>query len=197
MGRTSTAKERLIETALTLIHDKGFGAAGVNEICAKARVNKGSFYYFFESKLSLGLATIDAYAESAIAKWREISNAHGPALGRLERIFGLAYQYGGEQKRTAKKVCGCMLGNLALEQSTQDPQIQSRVKATFDGNLQIIEDLIREAVEEGALPEGTDASGKAVAALSLMQGSVMLAKVQNDPKLLRDVPKQVIGLIRM
>jgi TetR/AcrR family transcriptional repressor of nem operon len=196
MGRTSDAKERLIDTARELMHAKGYGAVGVGEICTQAGVNKGSFYYFFESKQRLGLAAIDAYTEAGGALWREIADSEGPALDRLERIVASAHQNCKAQKSDSKQVHGCMLGNLALEQSTQDPEIQARIKKAFDGHLRLFERLLREAIKEGALAKNTDAKDKARAAVALMEGSMMLAKVQNDPKLTRDLPKQVIALVR-
>ena len=196
MGRTSDARERLIDTARELMHNKGFGAVGVGEICARAGVNKGSFYYFFESKRCLGLAAIDAYTESGKAMWAEIAGSDVTALERLEQILALPYVHGQAQKRVCNKVQGCMLGNLALEQSTQDPQIQARIEAAFDAHLGVLERILADAVEEGVLPTETDVASKAQAALCLLEGFVMLAKVKNDPQLLRDLPRQVIALMR-
>ena len=64
MGRTSDARERLLASGLELIYDKGYNAVGVSEVCAKAGVNKGSFYHFYPSKQQLGLAIVDEHAAS-------------------------------------------------------------------------------------------------------------------------------------
>jgi len=48
MGRTSDAKEKLLSVAFDLIHENSYGAVGVDQICKRAKVNKGSFYYFFK-----------------------------------------------------------------------------------------------------------------------------------------------------
>ncbi|MEW1590357.1 helix-turn-helix domain-containing protein, partial [Micromonospora vinacea] len=53
MGRTSDAKNKILDAAATLIEQRGYTALGVAEICAAAGVPKGSFYYFFESKQAL------------------------------------------------------------------------------------------------------------------------------------------------
>ena len=59
MGRTSDARERLIEAAGDLWHRRSYTDVGVGEICAEAGVQKGSFYHFFPSKQDLALAVID------------------------------------------------------------------------------------------------------------------------------------------
>ena len=53
MGRTSDAKVKLLSVAFDLIHENSYGAVGVEQICQRARVNKGSFYYFFKTKTDL------------------------------------------------------------------------------------------------------------------------------------------------
>jgi len=63
MGRTSTAKARLIATAMEIMYIRGYTAVGVHEICTQAGVHKGSFYHFFPSKQALVLAVIDTYGE--------------------------------------------------------------------------------------------------------------------------------------
>ena len=60
MGRTSDARERLIESARELIYARGYNSVGVEEICQHAGVNKGSFYHFYASKRDLVLDVIRA-----------------------------------------------------------------------------------------------------------------------------------------
>jgi TetR/AcrR family transcriptional repressor of nem operon len=50
--RTAQApsRERLVRTAARLFLASSYQTVGVNEICAEAKVQKGSFYHFFPSK---------------------------------------------------------------------------------------------------------------------------------------------------
>ena len=59
MGRTSDARERLIASAIDLIGARSYRAVSVDDLCAHAGVNKGSFYHFFPAKRDLALAAID------------------------------------------------------------------------------------------------------------------------------------------
>ena len=61
MGRTSDARERLIEEASRLFHQRSYEGVGVQELCDAAEIHKGSFYHFFKSKDELAAAVIDAY----------------------------------------------------------------------------------------------------------------------------------------
>src|SRR3984885_481841 len=73
MGRTSDAKERLLDAALELIWERSYGVVTIDAICEKAQVKKGSFYYFFDSKSELAVAALDynwfSYGKQ---KWDEI-----------------------------------------------------------------------------------------------------------------------------
>lgn len=63
MGRTSDARERILEAAIELIYARSYSAVGVQAICERAGVQKGSFYHFFPSKRELTLAAVDRLAE--------------------------------------------------------------------------------------------------------------------------------------
>src|SRR5688572_10402333 len=88
MGRTSDAKERLLESALDLIWKRSYGVLTIDAICEKAGVKKGSFYYFFESKSALAAAALH---ESWYACGKEtcdkIFSASVPPLDRIHNFL--------------------------------------------------------------------------------------------------------------
>ena len=59
MGRTSNADERLMTAALDLMWEESYGAVTIDDICQRAEVKKGSFYYFFDSKSHLAVAALE------------------------------------------------------------------------------------------------------------------------------------------
>ena len=61
MGRVSDAKERLMEAVRELIWTGSYGSTTIDQICEKAGVKKGSFYYFFDSKSDLAVAALDTF----------------------------------------------------------------------------------------------------------------------------------------
>ncbi|MEJ0000093.1 MAG: TetR/AcrR family transcriptional regulator [Verrucomicrobiota bacterium] len=52
MGRKSDSRQRLMDAAHGLIWSYSSGAVTIEAICDRARVKKGSFYYFFDSKVT-------------------------------------------------------------------------------------------------------------------------------------------------
>ena len=64
--RDTTTKDRLIESAAHVLHQRSYGSVGVDELCERAGVRKGSFYHFFESKRDLALV-VSASARATAA----------------------------------------------------------------------------------------------------------------------------------
>ena len=89
MGRTSNARSRLLETAMQLMYARGYSAVGVQEICAQAGVNKGSFYHFFPSKQALILAVIEAHGQRLRHIWEDVMQVEEPWHERLHGCLSI------------------------------------------------------------------------------------------------------------
>jgi TetR/AcrR family transcriptional repressor of nem operon len=194
MGRTSDARDRLIESGQGLMHERGFTAVGVSEVCAHAGVNKGSFYHFFPSKQELALAVIARYAEEADRMFEEMLDGDGPPLERLKVFFDRNYLHHKAMRDESGQCLGCPLGNLALEMSPQDPVLRERLRRVFEGYAGVYEKLLSEALDRGDLP-AIDTRRAAFSLLALQEGRVMLAKLNDDPELLRGLGDEALRLL--
>jgi len=176
------------------MHDRGYTAVGVSDVCATAGVNKGSFYHFFPSKVDLALAVIDAHWVAT----REIFDAQlggdAPPLERLHRFLDSSYRQHRDRKKECGKIMGCPLGNLAVEMSTQDPRLRERLQGVFDKQVDRFDSLLTEAVECGDLP-AFDTHAAAESLVALLQGTLMLAKIRDDPQPLKGLADQAMRVI--
>jgi TetR/AcrR family transcriptional repressor of nem operon len=194
MGRTSDTRVRLLETAMELMYARGYTAVGVQEICARAHVNKGSFYYFFPSKRALALAVIDIYGQRMRTLWEEALAADCAPLERLQQMFERTHDRHRALMATNGQVYGCPIGNLALELSCQDESIRQRLGEMFTGWTDAIERVLHEAVTTGDLP-AIDTAITAQTVVAYFEGVMMLAKTQNDPSVLTRLAQGVMHLI--
>ena len=195
MGRTSDAREKLIESAVELIHSRSYSEVGVNELCQHAGVKKGSFYHFFPSKQDLTLAALDRFTDMFR---REFS---GPAFAgdlsaseRIQQVFEVMYNHQRTTFDATGHVWGCPVGNLALELSTQDEPIRQKVQQVFEMMEEMLEHVLREAVNKGDLPE-LDITITAQALLAYIEGVLLVSKTWNDPEIIRQLAANVPQLL--
>jgi len=194
MDASPDTRQHLVDTARELIATHSYHAIGVQEICTRAGVNKGSFYHFFPSKRDLALAALDetaAFFSDAI-----ISRAFStdiPPLARIERFFDLAHDLHQQIKDTTGHVQGCPFGNIAGELGSQDEGLRKKVDGIFRMAEQPIEQALQEAVTGGDLPE-IDTASAARAIFAYMEGLILYAKTRNDAELIRDLGKRAIQL---
>jgi AcrR family transcriptional regulator len=51
--KNTNKKEEILQSAMELFLEKGYSATSTNDICAAAKINKPTLYYYFESKRHL------------------------------------------------------------------------------------------------------------------------------------------------
>ena len=108
------------------MYARGYHAVGVQEICAQAGVNKGSFYHFFPSKQALVLTVIDTYAQDVQKLWHEAMTASGPVLDRMQLIFETTYEAHRTLVDRYGQMLGCPIGNFVMELSSQDEIVRQK-----------------------------------------------------------------------
>src|SRR5438093_8365677 len=93
MGRVSDAKEKLMDAVLELIWRGSYGTTTIDQICDRAGVKKGSFYYFFDSKADLAVAAIDEEWQRRRPELDSIFSPTVPPLQRLRKYCEFCYQF--------------------------------------------------------------------------------------------------------
>jgi TetR/AcrR family transcriptional repressor of nem operon len=195
MAKTTDTRERLIHAAIELIYGRSFGAVGVQEICARADVQKGSFYHFFRSKRELAIAAIDEL-------WRRLQrqvfdpafSEEIPPLQRIERFFEHSATFQAAWADATGHVPGCPLGNLALEMSTQDEALREHIARLFTAAERRIEQALEAARADGSAPD-IDPPAAARALFAYMEGALLMAKTRNDPEIVRNLGRPAMDLI--
>jgi TetR/AcrR family transcriptional repressor of nem operon len=184
--RNTTARDRLIEGAAQLLHQRSYGSVGVDELCAHAGVRKGSFYHFFPSKRDLAIAVLeaqwDAFERNGLRPARE---AERP-LDRLTMVFEFAVATLDRGLEETGSVLGCPFGNLAVELSTIEPEIRAKVAEIFARFARFFEDVLAAAVVAGDVGE-IDIPAAASALVAYYEGLMLLSKTSGGTQVMRDL----------
>ena len=194
MGRVSDAKERLMEAVTELIWHGSYGSTTVDQICDKAGVKKGSFYYFFESKSDLAAAALEV-------KWQcqkvELDMIFSPTVRPLERIRSFCercFQKQSELKQQCGCVLGCPLFTLGAEVCNQEVKLLAQIKQILGHYHRYIESAIREAHADGTI-DAPDAGLKTRMLFAYCQGLLTQARILNDVEVLREMSEGVSAIL--
>lgn len=184
MPRTSDAKEKILNAAKDLFWQHNYGSISVDEICKNAKVNKGSFYYFYESKADLCVACLDSHWEDSVTRSDPVfSSTKGP-LTRIKDYAKLAYEYQSELKTKYGAVLGCPITLTGTELSNKDEKVRSKSKEIFDGYCKYFEAVIEDSNKK-KITKIDNVSNTANQIFSFAMGVLYHAKISNDPEVIK------------
>jgi TetR/AcrR family transcriptional regulator, transcriptional repressor for nem operon len=196
MGRVSDAKERLMNAVMELIWTGSYGTTTIDQICDKAGVKKGSFYYFFESKAALAETAIRAEWEVYRAELDRTFSPTTPPLERLRRYAELGYQEQLELKQKHGYVLGCPMCSLGAEVSTQEANLRQLIHEIMNQSRLYLETAIRDAHAAGTAV-APDAAAIARIVYAYIEGLMTQARIQNNVELLREMFDGVCTILRV
>src|SRR4030095_15884600 len=194
MGRVSDAKERLMDALTELIWTGSYGSTTIDQICERAGVKKGSFYYFFDSKSSLAEAAIRVAWDEYRPRLDSVFSPTIPPLERLQRYSDMGYQEQLELKEKHGYVLGCPLCSLGAEVSTQEAKLRQLIQEIMNQSRLYLETAIREAHAAG-LAKAPDAAAIARIVYAYLEGLMTQARIENNLEIMKEMYAGVCTII--
>ena len=181
MKQESASKTKLLDAAADMIWASSYGSVSVDDICAKADVNKGSFYYFFKSKSDLAVAAFERHWDMKRSLMDRIFSAQLPPLERLDQYLKVIVDDQKNRHRTVGKMPGCPFCSIGSELGTQDENIRRKVENIFGRQTKYLESLVRDLAAEGLI-QSNNHHELAEELFSYIGGVLMQAKIENSVK---------------
>src|SRR2546425_3521876 len=194
MGRVSDAKQRLMEAVRELIWAGSYGSTTIDQICEKAGVKKGSFYYFFDSKADLALTAIEGEWEIRRMELDSIFSPTVPPLERIRNYCEYGYRFQAEIKSKYGCVLGCPLFSLGAEVSTQEDRLQKKIQEILEYKRKYLESAIRDAHAAGLI-HVPDATAKSRTLFAYYEGLLTQARIQNNLDVLHEAVRGTFELL--
>lgn len=169
-------REKLVRTAEKLMLRDGYSATRVDDVIGKAGLSKGSFYHCFDSKEALGLAALERYFADRVE--RLAAGSYATETDPLRRANGFL----DHASDVAEDVwnAGCLLANLAADAAGSSRAIASALRKRTSDLRALLADLLGPF----STPDMT-AADLAEQFLVCIEGSIVLARIYNDPTYLR------------
>lgn len=174
------SRDRMIAAASALFLGGSFHKIGIAEICEVAKVNKGTFYHFFPSKINLLLEVIDLYAREVDKQFTSIAASDAPPLTKLREVFGVPQARNMAWQKMNGVAPGCFIGNIILEMAATDPVVRQQAERAIDTLTRSLHPIIDEYLKLMDL-ENADVPAAAELLMGMIQGGQVLAKAHNDP----------------
>ncbi|HYG29457.1 MAG TPA: TetR/AcrR family transcriptional regulator [Allosphingosinicella sp.] len=166
---------RIVQAAMELFWEKGYGSTSIADILSRSQVNSGSLYHYFPGKQDLLVAVLEAYRDGIgpmllDPAWEGVEDP-------IERVFALLAKY---RSLIVATDCsyGCPIGSLALELHEPDPAVRERMAENFEAWTAAIRACLDEAADR--LPRDLDRQAAAEFVLAVMEGGVMQARTHRD-----------------
>jgi TetR/AcrR family transcriptional repressor of nem operon len=180
MGRTSSARQRLLNAASDLLWEKSYYSVTVDEICARASVRKGSLYHFFDSKSGLVEAALQHFWETlAKPAYEKHFSSANPPLARITRFLDWLQWLQREKYRKVGKVLGWPFFTLGCELGAREPALAQRLCDLESNELRYFESAIRDAIAHDVI-EPCVVHAEAISLRAVVQGILARARMFND-----------------
>ncbi|MBV8853908.1 MAG: TetR/AcrR family transcriptional regulator [Sinobacteraceae bacterium] len=172
-----TARQKLLDAALSVVRAKGYTATTVDELCAAAGVTKGAFFHHFNSKEELAVAAADYWSERtsaffAAAPYQRLEDPLDRVLGYLE--FRRTILQGEVAEFT------CLVGTMVQETYGTNPDIRAACEASISGHAAQVEADIAAAMKRYDVRADWTASSLALHTQAVLQGAFILAKAKGS-----------------
>ena len=194
MGRTSDARERLIEAMSELIWLGSYGSTSVDHICERAEVKKGSFYHYFASKTDLALAVIHDASNEVFETLDRIYSPTVPPLERIRNEARWGYQHQKEISEKFGRVLGCPLFSLGAEVGTREESLILKIKEILDKHLRYYESALLDAQHQQLIAI-TPVEPIARRLLAYAEGMLTQARIHNDLAYIAEIEQGFMAML--
>jgi AcrR family transcriptional regulator len=187
-GASIATKEKIVSAAQESFSKKGFDLTGVAEICEKAGISKGAFYYHFKSKddlilyvLERWLATIDIQLRLSTGDGNDIRSFFSNILVISERVF----------RRSSSQLPVFL--DLWIR-STREKGLNKKTIAYYRKYIGFFEKLVEKAKNDGIIKD-VKSSSLSKMIISLVIGLLMQGLLDPKGSDWEEVTEDTIGVL--
>ena len=172
-------RQKLIEAAIRLILKRGYNATTVDDICAEAKITKGSFFHHFKNKEEIGQAAVKAWGEFGQSIYAEAWKQPGEPLEEIHRLFNIM-----EGITRRPESCVCVVGMMAQEMSIENPEFREACARELEVWTEMFRSRLQTAQKQLKPAVKFDPDQVAWFLNSIWQGSILIGKARQSAKMI-------------
>lgn len=176
----------IIEKAMNVFWEKGYHGTSMQDLVDAMQINRSSLYNTIGDKHQLFIKCVTSYAEVGIRETKEKITNENSALQALINII--------RDKATWVVDCekGCLVIKTIFEIAPEDAEVRSVLSKTNEVYLQMMSDLIQNAIDSKELKTEDDASLIAEYILTTFTGWKQAFILHRDPIKIKKMSEYLI-----
>ncbi|MEV0117598.1 TetR/AcrR family transcriptional regulator [Streptomyces sp. NPDC050844] len=182
-------EDRVVTAAMETFWRHGYEGTSTRALCDSTGLGPSSLYNTFGGKRQLYLHALSRYYETSTAEQIEILRGDGPAKERLRDMMIHAVDADLDEADGR----GCFAINTAVEIGGLDPEVKDAVRRTFDRVEDELCAVVAAGVRTGELRSTGDPRTVARRVQSTYYGLRVLARVQDDRRVLLDIVENTLA----
>ena len=171
----TATKTKILDLAERLTQTRGFNGFSYIDLANEIGIKTASIHYYFKSKDDLAAALVERVHKAHSEGFKNIEASTTSPKKRLEAVIAFFQQYALDEKF-------CLCGMMAAELRSVSSRVSNSVKLYFTDFQSW---LARQFKEAGH----ANAQHQALSFLSALEGSLLLARLRQDPKLVHQALK--------
>lgn len=170
--------EVVLDKAMRLFWEKGYVATSMAELEKGLGINKFSIYNTFGNKHKLFIAALNLYNEKMVGQLLQILADEPRGLAAIERALDMLEQ----PTHLDSRRYGCLMLNSGTELSPHDSDVSSMVQSMNRSLEDAFYEALAAAQQQGELAKDINLKEYARFLLTLYQGMVTVAKIEQDSR---------------
>ena len=184
-------RERMLAAALELFHRQGVKGTSVDEVLAKSGTGKSQFSHYFKTKEGLVHATLELLHE-IIRAGKVESNYDIRTWDDMEKWFGRYIKF----QQAVGCALSCPVGTIANDIEDGQTLLRKDVTHFMDWCHNQLARFFAERKAAGELKKDADPDGLADLCLSVMEGGMLLSKINRNTRAFEKAAGQALAHIR-
>ena len=194
ISKSDRTKQFIVEQTASVFNEKGYAGTSLTDLETATGLTKGSIYGNFENKDEVALAAFDYNFNRVTLYIKDKILATDNSIQRL-LVYPKVYR---NFLNIPFLKPGCPILNTSTEADDTHPKLREKASNALEFWKTSIENQITRGIQRGEINNDTNPTEFAVILMSLIEGSIMQAKVTGKPTELRIamnyLEKLILGL---
>jgi TetR/AcrR family transcriptional regulator, transcriptional repressor for nem operon len=175
MSKAEKTREYIIEKAAPIFNMKGYAGTSLTDLIEATGLTKGAIYGNFESKDEVAVAVYEYSIKMLYGRLNDAIATQQTAAGKLKAITNY---YRTNWKNIFARG-GCPIMNASVEADDNLPFLKKQVQTSMKNWAGMISSVIENGQRTREFKKDIDATAYAYTIITLLEGGIMLAKLNN------------------